>query len=162
MIGGLGWLIGFDRLVAVQLPVMLLASIFGVWLFSVQHRFENTFWARSSEWNVTDAALLGSSYLRLPRLLQWFTGNIGLHHIHHLNTRIPNYRLQECHDASPMFRTAPVLTLASAFKQGRFALWDEDRGRMVSFKDARARRAVIHRGAQNPVIMPQTKTQGLH
>ena len=133
-IGGLGLLVGFDRVAAVQLPVMVLASIIGVWLFSVQHRFEHTFWARHSEWRFIDAALLGSSHLRLPRLLQWFTGNIGLHHIHHLNPRIPNYRLQDCHDASPLLRTAPVLTLWSGLRQGRFALWDEERGRMVPFK----------------------------
>ena len=135
-IGGLGLLVGFDRVVAVQLPVMVLASIIGVWLFSVQHRFEHTLWARHSEWRFADAALLGSSHLRLPRLLQWFTGNIGLHHIHHLNPRIPNYRLQECHDSNPILRTAPVLTLWSGLRQGRFALWDEDRGRMVPFKSA--------------------------
>ena len=135
-IGGLGLLVGFDRVAAVQLPVMVLASIIGVWLFSVQHRFERTFWARHSNWRSTDAALLGSSHLRLPRLLQWFTGNIGLHHIHHLNPRIPNYRLQECHDANPALWTAPILTLWSGLRQGRFALWDEERGRMVPFKSA--------------------------
>jgi len=135
-IGGLGFLVGFDRVAAVQLPVIVLASIIGVWLFSVQHRFEHTFWVRHSEWRFSDAALLGSSHLRLPRLLQWFTGNIGLHHIHHLNPRIPNYRLQECHDANPLLRTAPILTLWSGLRQGRFALWDEERGRMVPFKSA--------------------------
>jgi acyl-lipid omega-6 desaturase (Delta-12 desaturase) len=133
-IGGLGILVGFDRVAAVQLPVLVLASIIGVWLFSVQHRFEHTFWVRHNEWRFTDAALRGSSHLRLPPLLQWFTGNIGLHHIHHLNPRIPNYRLQECHDANPMLRAAPVLTLWSGLRQGSFALWDEDLGRMVPFK----------------------------
>lgn len=135
-IGGLGFLVGFGRVAAVQLPVMVLASIIGVWLFSVQHRFEHTYWAHHSDWRFTDAALLGSSHLRLPRGLQWFTGNIGLHHIHHLNPRIPNYRLQDCHDANPTLRTAPVLTLWTGLRQGRFALWDEERGRMVPFKCA--------------------------
>jgi omega-6 fatty acid desaturase (delta-12 desaturase) len=134
--GGLGLLVGFDRVAAVQLPVLVLASIIGVWLFSVQHRFEHTLWVRHNEWRFSDAALLGSSHLRLPSLLQWFTGNIGLHHIHHLNPRIPNYRLQECHDANPMLRTAPVLTLWSGLRQGSFALWDEKLGRMVPFKSA--------------------------
>jgi omega-6 fatty acid desaturase (delta-12 desaturase) len=137
--GGLGLLVGFDHVAAVQLPVMMVASIIGVWLFSVQHRFEHTLWARHGEWRFTDAALLGSSHLRLPRLLQWFTGNIGLHHVHHLNPRIPNYRLQECHDADPILRTTPVLTLWSGLRQGRFALWDEERGRMVPFKSAERR-----------------------
>ena len=81
----------------------------------------------------------GSSHLRLPRILRWFTGNIGFHHIHHLNPRIPNYRLQECHDANPMLQSAPVLTLWSGLKQVRFALWDEDRGRMVSCRSVRHR-----------------------
>ena len=138
-IGGLGFLVGFDRVAAVQLPVMVLASIIGVWLFSVQHRFEHTFWARHGEWRFPEAALLGSSHLRLPRLLQWFTDNIGLHHIHHLNPRIPNYRLQQCHDSNPILRTAPILTLWSGLGQGRFALWDEERKRMVPFKSAACR-----------------------
>jgi len=141
LIGGLGLLVGFDRVAAVQLPILVVASIIGVWLFSVQHRFEHTRWARHSEWRFSDAALQGSSHLRLPRLLQWFTGNIGFHHIHHLNPRIPNYRLQECHDANPLLRTAPVLTLWSGLRQMRFALWDEERGRMVPCNYAR-------RGAQ--------------
>ena len=85
----------------VQLPVLVVASVIGVWLFSVQHRFEHTRWVRHSEWRFRDAAFQGSSHLRLPRILQWFTRNIGFHHIHHLNPRIANYRLQECHDAIP-------------------------------------------------------------
>jgi omega-6 fatty acid desaturase (delta-12 desaturase) len=139
VIVGLGFSVGFDRIAAVQLPVMVLASIIGVWLFSVQHCFEHTFWTRQDNWQFTDAALMGSSHLRLPKLLQWFTGNIGFHHIHHLNPRIPNYRLQECHDANPVLQTAPILTLWSGLWQGCFALWDEERGRMVSFKSARRR-----------------------
>jgi acyl-lipid omega-6 desaturase (Delta-12 desaturase) len=125
----LGWTV-----VLVQLPVMALASIIGVWLFSVQHRFEETFWARQENWSHEAASIEGSSHLRLPKLLQWFTGNIGLHHIHHLNPRIPNYRLQPCHDASPALQSAPELTLWQGLKQGRYALWDEERGRMVPFR----------------------------
>lgn len=132
-ISGLGLLVGFGAVAAVQLPVIVLASIIGVWLFSVQHRFEHTSWRRKSEWRFSDAALLGSSHLRLPRLLRWFTGNIGLHHIHHLNPRIPNYRLQDCHDSNPALQMAPTLTLWGSLTQGRFALWDEERERMVPF-----------------------------
>jgi acyl-lipid omega-6 desaturase (Delta-12 desaturase) len=133
---GLGLLLGFGRVAAVQLSVMVPASIIGVWLFSVQHRFEHTHWAPRGEWRFGDAALLGSSYLRLPRVLQWFTGNIGFHHIHHLDPRIPNYRLPACHDANPALRTGPSMTLRSALGQWRYALWDEVRERMVSFKAA--------------------------
>lgn len=136
VIVGLGLLVGFGHVAAVQLSVMVPASIIGVWLFSVQHRFEHTHWAERGKWRFGDAALLGSSYLRLPRVLQWFTGNIGFHHIHHLDPRIPNYRLQACHDANPVLRTGPSLTLWSGLVQWRFALWDEVRGRMVSFKSA--------------------------
>jgi omega-6 fatty acid desaturase (delta-12 desaturase) len=139
LIGGLGFVVGFDRVAAVQLPVLVVASIIGVWLFSVQHRFEHTRWVRHSDWRFSDAAMQGSSHLRLPRILRWFTGNIGFHHIHHLNPRIPNYRLQECHDANPMLQTAPVLTLWSGLKQVRFALWDAERGRMVSCRSVRHR-----------------------
>ncbi len=133
VIGGLGLLVGFGSVVAVQLPVMVIAAIVGVWLFSVQHRFENTVWLRGAAWQFEAAALQGSSYLRLPRILQWFTGNIGFHHVHHLNPRIPNYRLQACHEASPGLWAAPTLTLGNALMQWRYVLWDEDLGRMVRF-----------------------------
>jgi len=136
VIVGLGLLLGFGDVAAVQLSVMVPASIIGIWLFSVQHRFERTHWKRHENWRFGDAALLGSSYLRLPRLLQWFTGNIGFHHIHHLDPRIPNYRLQACHDANPVLRTGPSISLRSGLMQWRYALWDEARDRMVSFRSA--------------------------
>ena len=133
LLGGLGLVIGFERVVAVQLPIMILASIVGVWLFSIQHRFERTLWVSEANWDFAEAALRGSSYLRLPRILQWFTGNIGFHHIHHLNPRIPNYRLEDCHGALEGVQAAPVLTLRTAITTLRYALWDEDLRRMVRF-----------------------------
>jgi omega-6 fatty acid desaturase (delta-12 desaturase) len=133
LFGGLFLLLGWT-VALVQIPVMVLASIIGVWLFSVQHRFETSFWARQENWSHEAASIEGSSHLRLPKLLQWFTGNIGLHHIHHLNPRIPNYRLQRCHNASPALQSAPELTLWQGLKQSRYALWDEERGRMVPFR----------------------------
>ena len=133
LFGGLGLVIGFERVVAVQLPIMILASIVGVWLFSIQHRFERTLWVSEANWDFAEAALRGSSYLRLPRILQWFTGNIGFHHIHHLNPRIPNYRLEDCHGALEGVQAAPVLTLRTAITTLRYALWDEDLRRMVRF-----------------------------
>ena len=133
LFGGLGLAIGFDRVLAVQLPIMVLASIIGVWLFSVQHRFERTLWASDANWSFAEAALRGSSHLRLPRILQWFTGNIGFHHIHHLNPRIPNYRLEDCHRTIGGLQSAPVLTLRTAITTLRYALWDDDLGRMVKF-----------------------------
>ncbi|MDF1736766.1 MAG: fatty acid desaturase [Minwuia sp.] len=139
MFGGLGLLLGFGEVAMVQLPITVLASIIGVWLFSVQHRGETTTWARHAEWNPVSAALQGSTYLRLPAILQWFTGNIGYHHIHHLNPRVPNYRLQECHEALPALRALPTLSFWKGLRAMRFILWDEDRGRMVTFRQARAR-----------------------
>lgn len=129
----LGLTLGFDHVLAVQLPIIVIAAIFGVWLFSVQHRFEDTVWRRHADWQFVEAAIQGSSYLRLPRLLQWFSGNIGFHHVHHLNPRIPNYRLQACHDGSSAFGAVPTLTLWRALKQWRYVLWDEDSSRMVRF-----------------------------
>lgn len=136
LFGGLGLVLGFERVLAVQLPIMVVASIIGVWLFSVQHRFESTLWAPEANWSFEDAALQGSSYLRLPRVLQWFTGNIGFHHIHHLNPRIPNYRLENCHRSIVGAQSAPILTLWTALTAMRYALWHDDLRRMVKFSEA--------------------------
>jgi len=134
---GFGFLLGFGRVAMVQAPIAVLASILGVWLFAVQHRFADTLWARQKDWDFTAASLQGSSYLRLPRLLNWFTGNIGFHHIHHLAPRVPNYRLQDCFDAVPALRAGPSLSLWSALNSVRLALWDEDRSRLIRFRDLR-------------------------
>lgn len=132
---GLGFAVGFRAVAMVQLPITVTAAIIGVWLFSVQHRFERVLWYRREQWNMTDVSLRGTSMLRLPRILQWFTGNIGFHHVHHLNPRIPNYRLEKCHRATPALHVTPVLTLRDAFRASSYALWDEARGRMVRFRD---------------------------
>lgn len=134
----MGALVGFGPVALVQLPIIIVASIIGVWLFSVQHRFEAVAWLRRNEWRHDVAALRGSSFLRLPRVLQWFTGNIGFHHIHHLNPRIPNYRLEHCHEALPDAGAVPTLTLGAALRSFRFSLWDEARQKMVTFKAAHA------------------------
>lgn len=135
--GGLGLLLGFDKVIAVSAPIMVLASIIGVWLFGVQHRFEGVHWARHGEWDATEAALRGSSYLRLPRVLQWFTGNIGFHHLHHLNSRIPNYRLEACHRALPQLSQVKTLTFWDALLRAPgFMLWDEERRAMVTIAQA--------------------------
>ena len=131
-------LLGAGPVALVQLPTIAMAGILGVWLFSVQHRFETVLWSRTSTWTATDAALLGSSYLRLPRVLQWFSGNIGFHHIHHLMPRIPNYRLEECHRAcAAMLSSTTSLSLRQALGAPAFALWDEAKSRMVRFSDVR-------------------------
>lgn len=111
------------------------AAVIGVWLFYVQHQFEDAYWESSETWDYATSALHGSSHLRLPRILQWFTGNIGLHHVHHLSPRIPNYKLQSCHDENPPLQVAPEITIRSGIAALRLALWDEDRRRLVGFKD---------------------------
>jgi omega-6 fatty acid desaturase (delta-12 desaturase) len=134
LLTGLVVLFGIRSVLLVQVPVMVVASIVGVWLFSVQHRFEDSLWARQAQWNPLGASLHGSSWLRLPRVLQWFTGNIGFHHVHHLLPRVPNYYLQACHEAAPVLAgNVTSMTLREALAAPSFALWDEALGRMVRF-----------------------------
>lgn len=128
--------IGLKAYLAIQLPVILIAGTAGIWLFYVQHQFEGTYWRRSEDWSYLDQALAGASFYRLPRLLQWLTGNIGYHHIHHLSPRIPNYFLQACHESSPLFRAVPALTLRGSLRCLRYRLWDEEAGRLVGFAEA--------------------------
>jgi omega-6 fatty acid desaturase (delta-12 desaturase) len=134
----LALLVGPLALLKLQAPIVLLAASAGIWLFHVQHQFENAYWQRDGSWSFHQAALQGSSYYRLPRLLQWFTASIGLHHIHHLCSRIPNYRLQECLDANPELARARRLTLRESLGCARLALWNEDSGRMIRFRDLEA------------------------
>ena len=143
--GALALLIGPGAVALGLLAVMLPASIAGVWLFSVQHRFEGVQWARHAEWDAVSASLDGSSFLRLPRALHWLTGCLGFHHVHHLAPRVPNYRLEACHDAHPAFGTARVVTLREAFSAPRHVLWDEATGRMATFAEVDA--ALPPRGA---------------
>ena len=134
ILGALVLIFGIWPVVLVQFPILAITSVIGVWLFSVQHRFEEAQWARQEDWDPVQASLAGSSYLKLPRVLQWFTGNIGFHHVHHLSARVPNYRLQECHQARPELSGAvTTLTLWQALLAPCYALWDEELGRMVRF-----------------------------
>jgi acyl-lipid omega-6 desaturase (Delta-12 desaturase) len=133
--GGLAAIFGITAVLMVQLPIVVLSSITGIWLFSVQHRFENALWMRRGEWNFVDAALKGSSYLNVPRAVHWLTGNIGFHHIHHLSPHVPNYNLAACHHSDAALRIATPLTLGQALRAGRLALWDETRQMLVRFRD---------------------------
>src|ERR1019366_1780971 len=128
---------GPKTLLLVYLPAYYLAAMMGVWLFYVQHQFEDAYWESRTNWDYATAAIEGSSYLRLPKVLQWFTGNIGLHHVHHLGPRIPNYRLQRAHDENPIFHVAPVMTIRQGGKALGLTLYDEQRKRLVRFKDLR-------------------------
>jgi omega-6 fatty acid desaturase (delta-12 desaturase) len=137
IVGSLCWLIGVGDFLLVWAPSALLAGSAGIWLFYVQHQFEDAYWENAGEWNYADAALRGSSYLKLPRVLRFFTAQIGLHHVHHLNARIPNYNLQRAHDENPMFHDVPTLSLRDGLRAVRFKLWDEDHRRLVTFAQAR-------------------------
>jgi omega-6 fatty acid desaturase (delta-12 desaturase) len=137
LVGGLCWLVGWREYLLVQTPVVMLAGSVGVWLFYVQHQFEHTYWQSTDGWSYADAALRGSSYLKLAKVLQFFTGNIGLHHVHHLSARIPNYNLQRAHDENAIFHDVPTLSLWDGLRAVRLKLWDEHRGRLVTFADAR-------------------------
>jgi omega-6 fatty acid desaturase (delta-12 desaturase) len=141
IIGGLCWMIGWRDFLLVEAPLVPLAGGAGIWLFFVQHQFDHAWWRRSHEWNYVDAALRGSSYLKLPRVLQFFTGSIGLHHVHHLNPKIPNYNLQRAHDETPLFHDVPAVSLWGGLRAVRLKLWDEDAGRLVTWADLRSARS---------------------
>jgi acyl-lipid omega-6 desaturase (Delta-12 desaturase) len=139
VVGALCWGIGWRDYLLLQMPSVLLAGSAGVWLFYVQHQFEDTYWQNADDWSYADAALRGSSYLKLPKVLQFFTGNIGLHHVHHLSTRIPNYNLQRAHDDNPIFHNVPTLSIWDGLRAPRLKLWDENQSRLVTFAQARKR-----------------------
>ena len=139
---GIAWLtVGIDRFLLVQAPITFCACALGVWLFYVQHQFEDAYWQWHKDWNYYDAALHGSSFLVLPKPLQWLTANIGLHHVHHLSSRIPNYRLQRCHDENPELWRVTKMTMLDGFKTLHLALWDEGRRRLISFREYRKLRS---------------------
>jgi len=127
--------IGFVPFFAIYFPAIFIAASAGISLFYVQHQFEDTYWLQHKEWDYAEAAISGSSYFKMNPVLQWFTGNIGLHHVHHLGPRIPNYNLKRCHDENQLFHSVTVLTVASAAKTLRMSLWDEENGRLIGFRE---------------------------
>jgi omega-6 fatty acid desaturase (delta-12 desaturase) len=131
------WQIGFWPFVAVHLPITLVAATGGVWLFYVQHQFEHTSWDDDENWSFHDAALHGSSHYDLPPVLRWLTANIGIHHVHHLSSRIPFYRLPEVLQAHPQFANVSRITIRDSLRTVRLRLWDEQARRLVSFREAR-------------------------
>ena len=135
--GVLIWLIGIGAFTLVHLPIMLMAATMGVWLFYVQHQFENTLWAHNESWDLHEVALHGSSYYVLPGILRWFTANIGMHHVHHLCSRIPYYRLPRVLREFPELDAISRLTLWDSIKCVRLVLWDESRNKLISFRELR-------------------------
>jgi omega-6 fatty acid desaturase (delta-12 desaturase) len=133
----IGAIFGLKTYLLIQFTALMVAGATGFWLFYVQHQFEGVYWERREEWDYAAAALQGSSFYKLPRVLQWFSGNIGFHHIHHLSPRIPNYNLEKCHKSNALFQSVKPVTLLSSFKSLTFRLWDEQRRTLVSFRHAR-------------------------
>jgi omega-6 fatty acid desaturase (delta-12 desaturase) len=130
---GMSLAIGIGTFVILQLSVLYIAAISGLWLFYLQHQYEDVAWFRSKDWNYRTVALEGSSFVKFPKLLQWFSGNIGFHHIHHLNARIPNYYLNKCYHENPVFKEIKPVTFLMSMKSLKLRLWDEQIQKMVSF-----------------------------
>jgi acyl-lipid omega-6 desaturase (Delta-12 desaturase) len=141
IVAGLMWLVGIGPFLLVHGPIMLLAAAIGVWLFYVQHQFEHTVWANNEAWNLHEVALHGSSFYVLPGFLRWFTANIGIHHVHHLCSRIPYYRLPRVIREHPELEAMSRLTLWDSIKCVRLVLWDETRKKLISFRELRELRA---------------------
>lgn len=140
IVGTATWAIGLPAYLSIQVPVILIAGSVGLWLFYIQHQFETAYWVRHDAWDPLRVALEGSSYFKLPKILQWFTGNIGLHHIHHVRPSIPNYNLQQCQESFPIFGTVPPITLRSSLRSLRLSLCDVENQKLVSFRSLSRRR----------------------
>jgi acyl-lipid omega-6 desaturase (Delta-12 desaturase) len=136
-LGAIIWVVGPVAWLEVQMPTAILAGVAGVYLFYVQHQFEDAYWESGEQWSYADAALKGSSYLKLPKVMQFFSGNIGLHHVHHLSAKVPNYNLQRAHDEIPLFADVPVLTFTDGLRAVRLKLIDPGGGRLVTWRQAR-------------------------
>jgi len=135
IIAGMSWAIGFWTFLIIQLSILYLSAIAGLWLFYLQHQYEDVTWVRTNNWNYREIALEGSSFVKFPKVLQWFSGNIGFHHIHHINSRIPNYKLEKCYRENPIFKDVKPVTFMKSLKTLRLRLWDEKNQRLISFKE---------------------------
>ncbi len=135
--------VGIERFLLVQLPITMIASTLGIWMFYVQHQYEDTYWHHHDDWDYYEASLYGSSYLVLPKPIQWLTANIGVHHVHHMSARIPNYRLQQVHDENPEFHVVTKVRFRDTIRLINLALWDEESRRLIRFRDLKK----LHRAA---------------
>ncbi|HLU21538.1 fatty acid desaturase [Lederbergia graminis] len=129
------WLIGWQAFLLIQAPILFIAGSLGIWLFYVQHQFEDSYFENESEWDYVKAAVDGSSYYKLPKILQWVTGNIGYHHVHHLVPRVPNYNLEKAHESTPPLQKATTITLGTSLQSLRFRLFDQENKQFVNFKE---------------------------
>lgn len=139
MIIGLIYVMGIKAYLLIHLPLLLIVSIAGVWLFYFQHQYEGVYWARNDKWDYVKAAMEGSSFYKLPKFFQWFTGNIGFHHIHHLSSRIPNYFLEKCHRENSLFHKIKPMRFTESLKAMKYSLWDEENSEIISFKELKKR-----------------------
>ncbi|MED1439522.1 fatty acid desaturase [Aeribacillus composti] len=135
LVGLLGWTIGWEPFLIIQGTIFFISGSLGIWLFYVQHTFEDSYFEEDENWEYVKAAVEGSSYYKLPKPLQWLTGNIGFHHVHHLSPRIPNYKLEEAHNQTYLLQNVPTITLATSLKSLQFRLWDEQAKKFIGFKD---------------------------
>jgi acyl-lipid omega-6 desaturase (Delta-12 desaturase) len=161
--GGLGWAIGWEAFLLVQGTIIFVSGLLGVWLFYVQHQFEDSYFEKEEEWSYVQAAVEGSSYYKLPKVLQWITGNIGFHHVHHLSPRVPNYKLEQAHNAIPPLHQATTITIGTSLGSLRFKLWDERGKRFVGFKDVKQLQKIKKQEAASvaePVRVPRPSMQG--
>jgi omega-6 fatty acid desaturase (delta-12 desaturase) len=136
------WLVGWQAFLLIQGPIFFISGSIGIWLFYVQHQFEDSYFEEDEHWDYVKAAVEGSSFYKLPKLLQWLTGNIGFHHVHHLSPRVPNYKLEAVHQHTQPLQNVPTITLATSLRSLRFRLWDEENKMFVSFKEIKTRSAV--------------------
>lgn len=144
MIALMGFTLGFSNYLLIQLPIILMASVAGMWLFYIQHQYEGVYWARGQNWDMISSGLAGSSYYKLPGVMQWLVGNIGLHHIHHVRANIPNYNLQRCQNEVPLLQTVKPLNLRNSFKSLWLNLWDEQKQQLVGFREIRLLPRIQH------------------
>jgi omega-6 fatty acid desaturase (delta-12 desaturase) len=160
--GLLIWAIGWQAFIMVQLPIAFVSGFLGIWLFYVQHQFEDSYFENESEWSYVMAAVEGSSYYKLPKLLQWITGNIGFHHVHHLSPKVPNYNLEKAHNATPPLQKATTITLSSSLKALHFRLWDEENKCFISFKQMKSRlnKPKVAAAAAEVLQVHKTRLQG--
>lgn len=157
---GISLMIGWQAYLMIQLPLIFFAGSMGIFLFYVQHQFEDTYWERQENWNYVAAGLLGASYFKLPKILDWFTGSIGYHHIHHLSPRIPNYYLAECQRNSPIMQQwARVITIPDSIKTVRLKVWDEPRKKLVGFPRVKVERNLTEDLSEKPLEKAELETQ---
>ncbi|MFT8322540.1 MAG: fatty acid desaturase [Bacillus sp. (in: firmicutes)] len=148
----LGVTLGWQSFLLVQLPIFLVSGSLGVWLFYVQHTFEDTYFEEDQHWDYVKAAVEGSSFYKLPKWMQWLTGNIGYHHVHHLSPRVPNYMLEEVHNKTEPLQNVPTITLATSLQSLKFRLWDEEQKQFITFADLKKFRGVLPKVSSKPEV----------